>query len=338
MTTSAEKSDPAELRPITADDLEPILALHNRCLVHDGVEQSFEMGELREELDDDGVTFADDVRVAIVDGDIVGYAYALNLPSDVREERCYVFGRVDPPFRRRGVRTQLMHWAVPRAAARLISSGNDLPKWIRAFEYDTIESAHALYRMMGFEPVRYEEELLRPVENPPEIQTIDGIRIVAWTEDRDEEARIVKNTSFADHWGSTPTTVDHWHHRVRGFAGRPDLSLLALDDEDRVVACCVIHRYEADDELLGRKEAWIDTLGTLREWRGRGIASAFIAQSLHNFAADGLSHAAIGVDSENPTGASELYRKLGFEPQRRVVVSQLAADKVSSPDDSAAAE
>lgn len=310
---------------MTAEDFEPILALHNRCLAHDGVDQVFEMGELREELNDDGVTFADDVRVATIGSEVVGYAYALNLPSDVREERCYVLGRVDPSFRRRGIGTQLMGWAVPRAAERLISSGNDLPKWVRVFEYETIESAHALYRSMGFEPVRYEEELLRTVDNAPELRAIDGVRIVAWTEDRDEEARIVKNTAFADHWGSTPTTVDHWHHRVRGFASRPDLSLLALDDEDRVVGCCIIHRYEADDALLGRKEAWIDTLGTLREWRGRGIASAFISQSLHNFAADGLSHAAIGVDSENPTGASALYRQLGFEPQRRVVVSQLSA-------------
>ena len=60
-----------------------------------------------------------------------------------------------------------------------------------------------------------------------------------------------------------------------------------------MVSFCVSHRYEADDELLGRRDGWIDRLGTLPGWRGRGVASALIATSLHPFAAAGFTHASI---------------------------------------------
>ena len=58
-------------------------------------------------------------------------------------------------------------------------------------------------------------------------------------------------------------------------------------------------------------------------WRGRGVASTLIAASLHAFAAEGLTHASIGVDSENQSGAARLYRALGFEPVRRTVTHQV---------------
>ena len=53
------------------------------------------------------------------------------------------------------------------------------------------------------------------------------------------------------------------------------------------------------------------------------MASALIAHALHAFAADGLTHAMIGVDSENPTGAARLYRSLGFRPESRRINHQI---------------
>ena len=61
----------------------------------------------------------------------------------------------------------------------------------------------------------------------------------------------------------------------------------------------------------------IHNLGTLREWRKRGVASALITWSLHAFAQNGFTHAMLGVDADNPTSAAHLYRDLGFELERR---------------------
>jgi ribosomal protein S18 acetylase RimI-like enzyme len=166
---------------------------------------------------------------------------------------------------------------------------------------------------------------LRPMTpaDLPAVGVIDGVRVLPWDDERFEEIRQVRNIAFIDHWGSTPLTPEFWAQHTRGHGARQDLSFIVVDDDDRVVAYCFNSRYPDDDEVLGRKDAWIDNLGTLPGWRGRGIASLLIAHSLAAFAADGLTHASIGVDSDSPTGAARLYRSLGFEPEQRSITYEL---------------
>lgn len=78
--------------------------------------------------------------------------------------------------------------------------------------------------------------------------------------------------------------------------------------------------------MLGRVDGWVQTLATLRPWRGRGVGSTLIAHALRAYVDEGFTHASIGVDSENPSGAARLYRNLGFELDRRAVVFQLELD------------
>jgi ribosomal protein S18 acetylase RimI-like enzyme len=50
-----------------------------------------------------------------------------------------------------------------------------------------------------------------------------------------------------------------------------------------------------------------------RPWRRQGLARALIARSLHVLRERGMDHAALGVDAENPNGALQLYRSMGFQ-------------------------
>lgn len=312
-----------EMRPLTPADLPALCALVQTSQRFDCTPQLVQLEELEEEFDDDAVVLATDTRLALLDHQLVGYVYTVHLPSDVREERCYTFGTVHPDHRRQGVGTALMEWALARGREQLLSSRRSLPRYLRADEFDFIEAAHQLFEHVGMVPVRYGEELLRPLVDLPPLPTMAGVTIVPWPDERDEEIRQEKNTAFADHWGSTPTSAAHWQHMVRGVTARPDLSFIALDDDDNVIGHCLCARFPSEDEVLGRSDAWIDSLGTLREWRGRGIASAFVVHALHAFLAAGCTHASIGVDSENPTGAARLYRALGFELQNRRITHQL---------------
>ncbi|CAN5783590.1 hypothetical protein BH23ACT5_BH23ACT5_08590 [soil metagenome] len=81
--------------------------------------------------------------------------------------------------------------------------------------------------------------------------------------------------------------------------------------------------------MTGRVDGWIDHLGVVRDWRRKGLASALISASLGAFKSAGFSHAMIGVDRDNPTGASSLYRNLGFEPLHRTVTSELRIEPVN---------
>jgi mycothiol synthase len=310
------------LRPATDHDLAALAALTVRSETADGYDRAFTEDELREDLYDDRTL--DDVRVAEIDGGLVGYARTYHLPSDIDLERCYVFGDVDPAFRGRGVGRTLLAWGVERGRHQLLSSGSGLPKFLRVDRLDRAASAHALYARAGFAPVRWTDELLRSLDQLPELTEPEGIRIVPWPDDRDEEIRTEKNEAFRDHWGSTPTSPHHWQQLARGISARPDLGFVALDTATgAVVAHCLVHRYPSDDEPTGRTEAWIDSLGTLRGHRGRGIGTALIAASLHAFAEAGMTHAMISVDSQNPSGAAELYRSLGFAPLRRSITHEI---------------
>lgn len=324
------------MRALSADDLPAVHALVAASNEHDRLPIVVVLEEIEQDLDDVQVRHATDVRVAVEDasGTIVGYVYAFHIPSEVNEERCYVFGAVHPAWRFRGLGTALMAWAVPRAEALLRSTPHDLPRYIRTDAYDWLEADHRLFARCGFEPVRYFEELLRPLTDlPPEPapDVIAGLRIIPWPMDRNEEIRQAKNVAFADHWGSTPTSVASWADMTTGHGAFPEHSFVAVDDEDRIVAHCWNARYEDDDELLGRSDGWISSLGTLPEWRGRGVASAMIATSLHAFAHAGLTHASIGVDGASPTGAHRLYRSLGFEPHRRTITHQIVVPVPGRP-------
>lgn len=312
--------NPPDLRPPTGDDLATIHSILLRAEAADGLKRVMAFDELREELDDDRIPFRTQVRVAELHGEVVGYIYALHLPSDVKEERCYLFGNVDPVHRGQGVGRALMTWGIEQGRALLASSGRDLPRHLRAQIAESAGATRNLMLAMGFVPVRYVDDLFRSLDHLPAVADVDGITIVAWPHDRDEEIRREKNAAFMDHWGSTPSSANDWQQQVRGFGARADLSFVALDDDGRVIGHALNYRYEADDELLGRSEGWIDSLATLEEWRGRGVASALILRSLLAFRDAGLTHAALSVDSENPTGASRLYRTLGFEPSARSIV------------------
>ena len=83
---------------------------------------------------------------------------------------------------------------------------------------------------------------------------------------------------------------------------------------------------EARNRQRGIEEGWIEALGVIPAWRGRGIARALLALSMTQFKGIGMSQAALDVDVQNPSGALRLYEKMGFTLAKRTVhyLKQLA--------------
>ena len=104
---------------------------------------------------------------------------------------------------------------------------------------------------------------------------------------------------------------DGWDSWLSWEATRLDLSVIAKVD-DKIVGYSVNSHHKGDNEVHGRHEAWVDSLGTLKEYRKRGIASALLVASMQNMKEAGFESAGLDVDSANPTGAHGLYQRLGF--------------------------
>ena len=307
------------LRSALSADLPAIAALLSEGLSFDGHVFVQTAEELAEEFDGTYCSLEQDVIVAEHASQIIGVGYTIYLPSETKEERCYIFGTTKPEFRGNGVGSTVMTWAASHGESLLRASNSNIPKYLRADMSATNTSAAALFNNFGLKAVRWNDDLIIDLQNTPEVFTAPGYSIIPWDPSRDEEAREAKNQAFMDHWGSTPTSKDGWQQLVHGSTAQLAHSFFAVDENNKIVGVLLSHRYESDDEVLGKRIGWIDKLATLAEHRRKSIAKSLISHSLNAYKRDGLTHGALDVDTENPTGAYGLYTSIGFAPFRRRV-------------------
>lgn len=305
-----------QLRQATHSDLPEIAALLTEGLSFDGLTIVQTAEELEEEFGGPYCFLEQDVMVAEYESHIIGVGYTYFLPSETKEERCYIFGTTKPEFRGNGVGTAVMQWASEHGESLLRSTNRTIPKYLRSDMSATNSSAGSLFQSFNMSPVRWNDDLIIDLADSPEVFTSLGYSIVAWDSSRDEEARVVKNLAFMDHWGSTPTSKDGWEQLVHGSTAKLDQSFFALDSNHNIVGLLLSHRYESDDEVLGKRIGWIDKLATLSEHRKKSIGKSLITHALAAYQRDGLTHAALDVDTENPTGAYGLYTAVGFSTFR----------------------
>jgi len=305
-----------QLRQATHSDLPEIAALISEGLSFDGLVFVQTVEELAEEFDGTYCDLEHDVMVAEHESHIIGVGYTIFLPSETKEERCYIFGTTKPEFRGNGVGTAVMQWATEHGESLLRSTKRTLPKYLRSDMSASNSTAGSLFQKFKMSPVRWNDDLIIDLANSPEVFTATEYSIVPWDSSRDEEARVVKNLAFMDHWGSTPTSEEGWKQLVHGSTAQRDQSFFALDSNNNIVGLLLSHRYESDDEALGKRIGWIDKLATLAEHRKQSIGRSLITHALAAYQRDGLTHAALDVDTENPTGAYGLYTAVGFSTFR----------------------
>ena len=305
-----------QLRQATHSDLPEIAALISEGLSFDGLVFVQTAEELAEEFDGTYCDLDHDVIVAVHESTIIGVGYTIFLPSETKEERCYIFGTTKPEFRGNGVGTAVMQWASEHGESLLRSTNRTIPKYLRSDMSATNSSAGLLFQSFNMSPVRWNDDLIIDLADSPVVFTSLRYSIVAWDSSRDEEARVVKNLAFMDHWGSTPTSEEGWKQLVHGSTAKLNQSFFALDSDNNIVGLLLSHRYESDDETLGIRIGWIDKLATLSEHRGKAIGRSLITHALAAYRRDDLTHAALDVDTENPTGAYGLYTAVGFSTFR----------------------
>ena len=310
------------LRPPRPDEIDPLCALTNRAQVHDRIPQVLDPAELAEDFA--SLTPEDDVRVAELDGVVAGYAHIWFRPSGERLERAHIRGTVEPALRGRGVGRALMGWGIERATEQLRSAADALPKFVRVEAYEQVADAHRLFERVGLTPVRWFEELLRPLTDLPPATVAPEYDVVPLPDGCDDELLAVRNEAFDDHWGSTRWTRSYFDDWMSGYSVRRDLSVATVErSSGEIVGVCFNEHYPHDSDVTGREDGWIAVLGTRAAHRSRGLASAMVHASLHAFVAAGFTHASIGVDAASPTGANMLYRRLGFALQQQHTTYQL---------------
>jgi ribosomal protein S18 acetylase RimI-like enzyme len=117
------------------------------------------------------------------------------------------------------------------------------------------------------------------------------------------------NESFAGEWGWFPLPFDEWW------------SLRAGDDKS------IWFVARDGDELAGvirceprRDGGFVGAVGVRPAWRRRGIARALLETAFAEFRRRGGRVVTLGVDAENPTGATRLYERAGMHVESERIV------------------
>ena len=129
--------------------------------------------------------------------------------------------------------------------------------------------------------------------------------------------------AFRDHWNR----ADRTEADFEAWFASPDLdtSLWRVAwDGDEIAGSVMTFVFPGENEQLGLRRGWLEHVSVRRPWRRRGLASALIVDSLRVLLELGMTEAALGVDSENPTGALHLYEALGFHRARTGVAYRKA--------------
>jgi mycothiol synthase len=258
-----------------------------------------------------------DMLIAEVDGEQVGFARA----SWALRDGGYVYhttGEIHPSVRRRGLGRALLHGAQARLREIAANLPTDQPRRFGSETMDGQVGAKALLAGEGYTPVRWFAEMLRPLSEPiPGVSLPPGLELRPVREEDHRRIFEAEAEAFRDHWGYREwTEVDY----ERTFAG-PDVDTSlwrVVWDGDEVAAVTETFIHADENLALGIEHGWLERISTRRAWRGRGVAKAMIVSALEALRERGMSHAALGVDADNPSGAFGLYERLGFQVANRM--------------------
>ena len=307
-------------RPLRAEDMAPVADLLAAAEPVDDTGENEDADDLAEFLVNDRVDLGRDT-VAVLDGDaLVAYACTVDLGDHRDEYALMLFGRVHPDRRGRGIGGALIGWQLARSAELHRERHPEMPGRFAIGVASAMTSLEALVRRSGFVPVQYYFVMRRPLTDLPAVRPVSGVELQPFDPERDDEVRQVHNLAFVDHFGTAERDEYAWRTWFTGQrAFRPDVSRLALAD-GAVVGYALVYEYDADTEATGVREAYFGQIGVARSARGRGLASALIAASLQAAAEDGAGRAGLTVDTNNTTGALQLYERLGFAVDKRETV------------------
>jgi mycothiol synthase len=293
------------LRSVQWSDLEAVAQLIYDCCEADGdTTVAVTPDELRHEWETPGFTLEKDAfLVETSDARIVGFE---EFGNEYKHARLRADGYVHPEFKGRGIGTMLLRAVEERARQEITLAEPDVRVSLRSMIDNRDPASHELHRNEGYQPLRYHWRMEIVLEGPPpQPHFPEGIEVRPFVkEEHDQRVWQAQNESFRDHWGSHDVPFEEWKRdKFDDPEFDPSLWTIAWDGEE--VAGISLNRYRMG---IG----WIRSLGVRRPWRKRGLGEALLLHTFGEFYRRGKNTIGLGVDAQNPTGATRLYQKAGM--------------------------
>jgi mycothiol synthase len=307
-------------RPIAAKDVPACAVLLAAIEEVDQTGDVFGGEDLLETFRDPGRDYPRG-STGVHDGDVmVGYCCLSSSGSADQVHQMRQYGGVHPAYRRQGIGGRLLDWAELAAVPLHEERYPGLPLSISGWCSAGNSGESALYTSRGFRPARWFHLMAADLTTAvPGAPVPAAVQVVTFTEELAEDARLVRNEAFRDHWRTDPLAPGEWAHFLSHDAFRPAFSYLAYDGAEPL-GVLISREYDAYTEMTGILDLYIAMVATRRSARKRGIASALLSRALADARSAGFTAASLTVDADSPTGAFGLYQRAGFAIRTTSVV------------------
>ena len=206
---------------------------------------------------------------------------------------------VHPDFTRRGIGSALI--GIAESCARELGAPS-----LRLGTLAENTAGRALLERKGYRDVRHFFQMQIDLGGPPpEPRWPDGINVEPFDLEHARALHAAMNDAFAGQWSFHPRPFDEWaKHRLEAEDFDPTLWFVAREGDEIAGA------------VLGTAKRWgtphVALLGVRDRWRRRGLGLALLHQSFCEFYRRGERTVGLGVDAQNPTGATQLYERAGM--------------------------
>jgi mycothiol synthase len=258
-----------------------------------------------------------------VNGEVIGYSRGWWAEED---NGPFIYGFVGflvPDWRRKGIGCAILQWMENRLRTIAHSHPNGREKFFQVFVTQFEAGFAAMLEKNGYQPARYFWDMTRPnLDDIPDFPLPDGLEVRPVLPKHYRLLWEASNEALRDHWGfSQPHEEEYQEWLESKTIFQPHLWQIAWDTAtNQVVGQVRTFIDHPENEKYARKRGYTEFITVHRQWRRRGVARALIARSLIAQREQGMTESALGVDSENPTGATRVYEACGFRPVKRSTI------------------
>jgi mycothiol synthase len=226
---------------------------------------------------------------------------------------------LQPEWRHKGIRRAMLRYNERRLREIASIHPQNGERWFGAWCAEGEDHWESLLVDAGYRAVRHGFEMVRPdLEDIPDRPLPEGLEVRPVQADQYRTVFDAAKEAFRDSWEYsddwwTDEEFESWQQEP---TFQPELWQVAWDGDQ--VAGMVLNFIRHDEnEEYGRQRGYTEPICVRRPWRRRGLARALIARSFSLLKKQCMTEAALGVDTENPSGALHLYESMGFRPVRR---------------------
>ena len=284
----------AEIREAREDDFEAVFGLLDaRSRAAFGISE-----QKREYLRQRWDVPSTDTWVAVQHGAVVGYA-------GLDEDQDFVHVAADPD-----IGDALIAQVEQRARARdfqhvaVVAVPEDAP-------------LYAAVRRNGYTLDREILRMWRPLNGDlPDPAWPSGVTVRSYTDADAERVHALLDEQYAGWDGSYVARSHEGWLSFMTLHEDFDPALWFLVERDGELVACALHWKES------QRRGWVKDIVVRKSERGQGLGTALLHHAFHAYADRDADRVGLKVDSTNPTGALQLYERLGFVTDQRLGIWQ----------------